>query len=188
MAVYFLLLFKLVLEHLPNTYKKSVFLGPLSRLAPCQKTWSECHQTLPKKPQRCIKKQPRFTCKDLSECSCRGPDPVDRFYSWMLFCFCFVSHSMVSSYLVHHGYYATATSFARATETTIQEDQTSIKNRQSESPSQSPTFLRNAAKCWVAVPTTLQCDNSVVIIGFIIALHVFNQATGVDLQLLLLNN
>lgn len=39
---------------------------------------------------------------------------------------------MVSSYLVHHGYCATATAFARATETMIQEDQTSIKNRQSE--------------------------------------------------------
>ncbi|TNN23488.1 Ran-binding protein 10 [Liparis tanakae] len=37
---------------------------------------------------------------------------------------------MVSSYLVHHGYCATATAFARATETLIQEDQTSIKNRQ----------------------------------------------------------
>lgn len=40
--------------------------------------------------------------------------------------------SMVSSYLVHHGYCATATAFARATETKIQEDQASIKNRQSE--------------------------------------------------------
>ncbi|KAK6477073.1 ran-binding protein 10 [Huso huso] len=41
-----------------------------------------------------------------------------------------VLQNMVSSYLVHHGYCATATSFARATETTIQEEQTSIKNRQ----------------------------------------------------------
>ncbi|XP_077452311.1 ran-binding protein 10 [Stigmatopora argus] len=41
-----------------------------------------------------------------------------------------VLQNMVSSYLVHHGYYATATAFARATETMIQEDQTSIKNRQ----------------------------------------------------------
>nr|XP_057931448.1 ran-binding protein 10 [Doryrhamphus excisus] len=41
-----------------------------------------------------------------------------------------VLQNMVSSYLVHHGYYATATTFARATETMIQEDQTSIKNRQ----------------------------------------------------------
>ncbi|KAM4734532.1 ran-binding protein 10 isoform 2-T2 [Anableps anableps] len=41
-----------------------------------------------------------------------------------------VLQNMVSSYLVHHGYCATATAFARATETTIQEDQTSIKNRQ----------------------------------------------------------
>jgi len=39
---------------------------------------------------------------------------------------------MVSSYLVHHGYCATAMAFARTTETMIQEDQTSIKNRQSE--------------------------------------------------------
>ncbi|XP_074058327.1 ran-binding protein 10 isoform X1 [Macrotis lagotis] len=38
--------------------------------------------------------------------------------------------NMVSSYLVHHGYCATATAFARMTETTIQEEQTSIKNRQ----------------------------------------------------------
>ncbi|KAK1161904.1 ran-binding protein 10-like [Acipenser oxyrinchus oxyrinchus] len=41
-----------------------------------------------------------------------------------------VLQNMVSSYLVHHGYCATAISFARATETTIQEEQTSIKNRQ----------------------------------------------------------
>ncbi|KAG7523100.1 ran-binding protein 10 [Solea senegalensis] len=41
-----------------------------------------------------------------------------------------VLQNMVSSYLVHHGYCATATAFARATETTIQEDQMSIKNRQ----------------------------------------------------------
>ncbi|XP_015242695.1 PREDICTED: ran-binding protein 10-like, partial [Cyprinodon variegatus] len=41
-----------------------------------------------------------------------------------------VLQNMVSSYLVHHGYCATATAFARATETTIQEDQLSIKNRQ----------------------------------------------------------
>ncbi|XP_019391078.1 PREDICTED: ran-binding protein 10-like isoform X2 [Crocodylus porosus] len=38
--------------------------------------------------------------------------------------------NMVSSYLVHHGYCATATAFARVTDTTIQEDQASIKNRQ----------------------------------------------------------
>ncbi|XP_065423603.1 ran-binding protein 10 isoform X3 [Chrysemys picta bellii] len=44
--------------------------------------------------------------------------------------------NMVSSYLVHHGYCATATAFARVTETTIQEEQTSIKNRQrADSPS-----------------------------------------------------
>ncbi|KAI4877893.1 hypothetical protein NFI96_002307 [Prochilodus magdalenae] len=41
-----------------------------------------------------------------------------------------VLQNMVSSYLVHHGYCATAMAFARATETMIQEDQTSIKNRQ----------------------------------------------------------
>ncbi|XP_013867655.1 ran-binding protein 10 [Austrofundulus limnaeus] len=41
-----------------------------------------------------------------------------------------VLQNMVSSYLVHHGYCATATAFARATETDIQEDQSSIKNRQ----------------------------------------------------------
>lgn len=39
---------------------------------------------------------------------------------------------MVSSYLVHHGYCSTATAFARVTDTTIQEEQTSIKNRQSK--------------------------------------------------------
>ncbi|KAF2984167.1 hypothetical protein EK904_013300 [Melospiza melodia maxima] len=38
--------------------------------------------------------------------------------------------NMVSSYLVHHGYCSTATAFARVTDTTIQEEQTSIKNRQ----------------------------------------------------------
>lgn len=44
----------------------------------------------------------------------------------------FLSSSMVSSYLVHHGYCATATAFARMTETPIQEEQASIKNRQSK--------------------------------------------------------
>lgn len=48
-----------------------------------------------------------------------------------LFLFLFF-FSMVSSYLVHHGYCATATAFARMTETTIQEEQASIKNRQSK--------------------------------------------------------
>ncbi|XP_075433257.1 ran-binding protein 10 isoform X5 [Ascaphus truei] len=38
--------------------------------------------------------------------------------------------NMVSSYLVHHGYCATATAFARVTETSILEEQNSIKNRQ----------------------------------------------------------
>ncbi|XP_023564071.1 ran-binding protein 10-like isoform X1 [Octodon degus] len=41
-----------------------------------------------------------------------------------------VLQNMVSSYLVHHEYCATATAFARMTETPIQEEQTSIKNRQ----------------------------------------------------------
>lgn len=50
-----------------------------------------------------------------------------------LFLFLFLFFfSMVSSYLVHHGYCATATAFARMTETTIQEEQASIKNRQSK--------------------------------------------------------
>uniref|UniRef100_A0A8C9FTY0 CRA domain-containing protein n=1 Tax=Pavo cristatus TaxID=9049 RepID=A0A8C9FTY0_PAVCR len=40
--------------------------------------------------------------------------------------------NMVSSYLVHHGYCSTATAFARVTDTAIQEEQTSIKNRQSK--------------------------------------------------------
>lgn len=38
--------------------------------------------------------------------------------------------NMVSSYLVHHGYYTAAAAYARATETAIQEEQTSIRNRQ----------------------------------------------------------
>ncbi|XP_065516996.1 ran-binding protein 10-like [Lathamus discolor] len=38
--------------------------------------------------------------------------------------------NMVSSYLVHHWYCSTATAFARVTDTTIQEEQNSIKNRQ----------------------------------------------------------
>lgn len=52
----------------------------------------------------------------------------------------FLFSSMVSSYLVHHGYCATATAFARATETMIQEDQSSIKNRQSEWTRRRETF------------------------------------------------
>ncbi|KAM4643412.1 ran-binding protein 10-like isoform 3-T3 [Amazona ochrocephala] len=43
---------------------------------------------------------------------------------------CLLRTSMVSSYLVHHGYSSTATAFARVTDTTIQEEQNSIKNRQ----------------------------------------------------------
>lgn len=53
----------------------------------------------------------------------------------------FLSSSMVSSYLVHHGYCATATAFARMTETPIQEEQASIKNRQSRSILFSPLLL-----------------------------------------------
>ncbi|XP_060805489.1 ran-binding protein 10 isoform X2 [Amyelois transitella] len=41
-----------------------------------------------------------------------------------------VLHRMVSTYLVHHGYCSTAQAFARATSQPIQEDVTSIKNRQ----------------------------------------------------------
>uniref|UniRef100_A0A8B9FEP9 Ran-binding protein 10 n=1 Tax=Amazona collaria TaxID=241587 RepID=A0A8B9FEP9_9PSIT len=41
-----------------------------------------------------------------------------------------ILQNMVSSYLVHHGYSSTATAFARVTDTTIQEEQNSIKNRQ----------------------------------------------------------
>lgn len=62
----------------------------------------------------------------------------------VLECHCehFLSSSMVSSYLVHHGYCATATAFARMTETPIQEEQASIKNRQSkvDFPLRSPSF------------------------------------------------
>ncbi|GBP31959.1 Ran-binding protein 10 [Eumeta japonica] len=41
-----------------------------------------------------------------------------------------VLHRMVSTYLVHHGYCGTAQAFARSTGQSIQEDITSIKNRQ----------------------------------------------------------
>ncbi|XP_073953128.1 ran-binding protein M isoform X4 [Choristoneura fumiferana] len=41
-----------------------------------------------------------------------------------------VLHRMVSTYLVHHGYCSTAQAFSRATAMPIQEDITSIKNRQ----------------------------------------------------------
>uniref|UniRef100_A0A182SNP4 B30.2/SPRY domain-containing protein n=1 Tax=Anopheles maculatus TaxID=74869 RepID=A0A182SNP4_9DIPT len=41
-----------------------------------------------------------------------------------------ILHKMVSSYLVHHGYSSTAETFARTTGQTLQEDMTSIKNRQ----------------------------------------------------------
>lgn len=45
----------------------------------------------------------------------------------------FVTHfSMVQSYLVHHGYSATAETFAKTTGQGLAEDLTSIKNRQSE--------------------------------------------------------
>lgn len=39
---------------------------------------------------------------------------------------------MVSSYLVHHGYCATAEAFARSTDQTVLEELASIKNRQSK--------------------------------------------------------
>uniref|UniRef100_A0A182HPC6 Ran-binding protein 9 n=1 Tax=Anopheles arabiensis TaxID=7173 RepID=A0A182HPC6_ANOAR len=41
-----------------------------------------------------------------------------------------ILHKMVSSYLVHHGYSSTAETFARSAGQTLQEDMTSIKNRQ----------------------------------------------------------
>ena len=41
---------------------------------------------------------------------------------------------MVSSYLVHHGYCATAEAFARSTDQTVLEELASIKNRQSKDP------------------------------------------------------
>ena len=40
-------------------------------------------------------------------------------------------HKMVSTYLVHHGYCATAEAFARSTSQDFDEKLTSIKNRQS---------------------------------------------------------
>lgn len=48
-------------------------------------------------------------------------------------CFCFLFiFRMVSSYLVHHGYCATAEAFARSTDQTVLEELASIKNRQSK--------------------------------------------------------
>uniref|UniRef100_A0A182QSV9 Ran-binding protein 9 n=1 Tax=Anopheles farauti TaxID=69004 RepID=A0A182QSV9_9DIPT len=41
-----------------------------------------------------------------------------------------ILHKMVSSYLVHHGYSSTAETFAKTTGQGLQEDMTSIKNRQ----------------------------------------------------------
>lgn len=41
-----------------------------------------------------------------------------------------ILHKMVSSYLVHHGYSSTAETFARSTGQALQEDMTSVKNRQ----------------------------------------------------------
>lgn len=46
-------------------------------------------------------------------------------------CFLFIFR-MVSSYLVHHGYCATAEAFARSTDQTVLEELASIKNRQSK--------------------------------------------------------
>ncbi|XP_051485330.1 ran-binding protein 10 isoform X3 [Apus apus] len=55
--------------------------------------------------------------------------------------------NMVSSYLVHHGYCSTATAFARVTDTTIQEEQTSIKNRQrADSPTCSNGVMSTKSK------------------------------------------
>lgn len=55
--------------------------------------------------------------------------PVFNECFWGLFLFVF---RMVSSYLVHHGYCATAEAFARSTDQTVLEELASIKNRQSK--------------------------------------------------------
>uniref|UniRef100_A0A8C4QD96 RAN binding protein 9 n=1 Tax=Eptatretus burgeri TaxID=7764 RepID=A0A8C4QD96_EPTBU len=59
--------------------------------------------------------------------------------------------SMVASYLVHHGYCATAEAFARATGQTFQEDLASIKNRQRIQK------LVLAGRMGEAIETTQQC-------------------------------
>ena len=43
-----------------------------------------------------------------------------------------LSFSMVSTYLIHHGYFSTAEAFSHITEEPLNEDLTSIKNRQSK--------------------------------------------------------
>lgn len=48
---------------------------------------------------------------------------------------------MVSSYLVHHGYCATAEAFARSTDQTVLEELASIKNRQSKAGKHIASFL-----------------------------------------------
>ena len=77
--------------------------------------------------------------------------------------------SMVSSYLVHHGYCATATAFARMAETPIQEEQASIKNRQSkvDSPLPSPSLshlslilLSGSWQPWVTCQESVQLRSS----------------------------
>ena len=79
----------------------------------------------------------------------------------------FLFSSMVSSYLVHHGYCATATAFARMTETTIQEEQASIKNRQSKVDSPLPlpslphlSLLFGSWQPWVTCQESIQLRSS----------------------------
>ena len=74
---------------------------------------------------------------------------------------------MVSSYLVHHGYCATATAFARMTETPIQEEQASIKNRQSKVDSPLPlpslphlSLLFGSWHPWVTCQESVQLRSS----------------------------
>lgn len=79
-----------------------------------------------------------------------------------------VLQNMVSSYLVHHGYCSTATAFARMTETPIQEEQASIKNRQKKSrswcwkagwvkPLRQPSA--STLGCWNIIPTCSSCSS-----------------------------
>lgn len=77
-----------------------------------------------------------------------------------------VSFSMTLSYLVHHGYCATATAFARMTETLIQEEQASIKNRQSKIDSPLPlpsshlSLLFGSRQPWVTCQESVQLRSS----------------------------
>lgn len=51
-----------------------------------------------------------------------------------VFNFCvLLNHRIVSTYLVHHGYCATAEAFAKSTGQSFTEEMASIKNRQSKS-------------------------------------------------------